>query len=207
MSLPNGLVPSRPTMTVVAGPPGSGKSIRFRVHDFGVDSFNVDDRCRELSGSYQGIAPEVRKQAQEEGERFVREHILNGTSFAVETTLGGRAVAIEQARQAKEAGFFASIIYVATGDAELNIERIRQRGLAGGHSAPAEVIREIHRQSLGNIAAALRVFDRGEVYDNSGSNPRLVLRVADGRVVEAPQPVPDWVREALAGSPLVAQFD
>ncbi|OGS04212.1 MAG: hypothetical protein A3G41_08615 [Elusimicrobia bacterium RIFCSPLOWO2_12_FULL_59_9] len=194
-------------MIVVAGPSGSGKSIRFRVQDFGVDSFNVDDRCREINGSYHGIPPDVRKQAQEECQRFVREHIQSGTSFAMETTLGGRAVATEQARRAKEAGFFTSIIYVATGDAELNIERVRQRGLAGGHSAPPEVIRAIYRQSLKNIAAALQVFDRGELYDNSGSDPRLVLRVANARVVEVPKPAPAWVREALAGSPLAAQLD
>lgn len=194
-------------MTVVAGPPGGGKSIRFRVQDFGVDSFNVDDRCRELNGSYQDISPEVRKQAQEECERFVQEHIRTEISFATETTLGGSAVATEQARQAKDAGFFTSIIYVATGNVELNIERIRQRGLAGGHSAPPDMIREIHRQSLGNIATALLIFNRGEVYDNSGSEPRLVLRVAKGRVVDAPQPVPNWVREAMAGSSLAAQLD
>ncbi len=124
-------------MTVVAGPPGSGKSTRFRVQDFGVDSFNVDDRCRELNDSYQGIPLEVRKQAQEECERFVREHIRTEISFATETTLGGRAVAAKQAHQAKGDGFFTSIIYVATGDVELNVERIRRRGLAGGHSAIA----------------------------------------------------------------------
>ncbi len=193
-------------MTVVAGPPGSGKSIRFSVQDFGVDFFNVDDRCRELNGSYQNIPPEVRKQAQEECGRFVVERIGAGISFAVETTLGGRAVAAEHARQAKEAGFFTSMVYVATGDVELNVERIRLRGLAGGHSAAPEVIREIYSQSLGNLAAALLLFDRGEVYDNSGSEPRLVLRVAKGRLVDVAHALPDWVRETLAGSSLAAQL-
>jgi len=52
-------------MTVVAGPSGSGKSIRFSVSDFGVESFNVDDRCRALHGSYLGIPVGVRAQAQQ----------------------------------------------------------------------------------------------------------------------------------------------
>ncbi|MBI5242288.1 MAG: zeta toxin family protein [Elusimicrobia bacterium] len=194
-------------MTAVAGPSGSGKTIRFRVQDFGVDSFNVDERCRDLHGSYQSIPPEIRRFAQEECERFVQEHIRAGISFAVETTLGGGAVAAEQARRAKDAGFFTSVVYVATSDAELNVERVRQRGLAGGPSAEPDVIRKIYRQSLGNIAAALQVFDRAELYDNSGSDPRLVLRVANGRVVEASYPAPEWVRESLAGSPLAAQLE
>lgn len=192
-------------MTVVAGPPGSGKSIRFRVQDFGVDSFSVDERCRELHGSYRDIPAQMRGRAQEDCERFVQEHIRAGTSFALETTLGGQAVAAQQAVRAKGAGFFTSIVFVATGDAEINVERVRRRGLAGGHSAEAGVIREIYRQSLGNIAAALLIFDRGEVYDNSDSSPRLVLRVSYGIVVETLEPVPAWVREALKGSSLAGQ--
>ena len=43
---------------------------------------------------------------------------------------------------------------------------------------------------------------RGEVYDNSDHEPRLVLRVSSGEVVDVPKLLPDWVREALAGSPL-----
>ncbi len=35
----------RPRMLVVAGPPGSGKTRHFPVTAFGVDAFNIDDRC------------------------------------------------------------------------------------------------------------------------------------------------------------------
>jgi hypothetical protein len=36
-------------MVVVAGPPGSGKTRCFPVSAFGVDSFNIDDRCAQIS--------------------------------------------------------------------------------------------------------------------------------------------------------------
>ena len=193
-------------MTVVAGPSGSGKSIRFRAADFGVDAFNVDERCREIHGSYQGIPSEIRKRAQDECEEFVRNHIRTRTSFATETTLR-TTVAIEQAKEAKSAGFLTSIVFVATGNVELNIDRIRLRGLVGGHSAPPDTIRENYRRSLGHLAAALEVFDRGEVYDNSGTEPRRVLRVEKGHVRVGFPPVPRWVREALSGSSLAAEID
>lgn len=195
-----------PTMTVVAGPSGSGKSIRFSVFDFRVDAFNVDDRCFELHGAYQGIPPEVRKKAQEECERFVQVHISTRASFATETTLR-TPVAIEQAKAAKRAGFFTSIIYVATDDVEVNIERIRQRGLGGGLSATPETIRDNYGRSLANLADALLIFDRGEVFDNSGKEPRLVLRVVKGRVQDAPKPLPGWVRDALEGSTMAADLE
>lgn len=57
------------------------------------------------------------------------------------------------------------------------------------------------------MADAFLIFDRGEVYDNSDREPRLVLRVSSGEVVDAPRPLPDWVRKAMAGSPLSAQLD
>ena len=42
-------------MIVVAGPPGSGKTSSFPVTAFGVDAFNIDDRCAQILGSYRAI--------------------------------------------------------------------------------------------------------------------------------------------------------
>ncbi len=58
-------------MTVVAGPPGSGKSVLFNVRHFGVDWFNVDDRCNELHGSYQSTPTHIRQRG-----RLVAQHVL-----------------------------------------------------------------------------------------------------------------------------------
>ncbi len=189
----------RPSFVLIAGPAGSGKSARFSAGDFGIDSFTVDDRCRDLHGSYEGIPQAVREQAQRDCERFVDDHINGQRSFATETTLRTTA-AIEQATRAKAAGFFTALIYISTDDVEINIERIRLRGLAGGHSAAPERIREIYQSSLANLPAAALAFDTVEIWDNSGSEPRRVLEVSQGRVTEAHLPIPMWVRGALAGS-------
>lgn len=191
---------------MVAGPSGSGKSDRFSVYDAGVDAFNVDDRCAELHHSYTGIPPAIREQAQKECEEFVDEHIRTGKSFATETTLR-TTVAIEQAIRAKSAWFSTSIIYIGTGDVEINIERIRLRGLAGGHSAPAEAIRENYARSLQNLPAALEAFDCADLYDNAGAEPRLALEVRNGHVKAVHGPLPRWVRETLAGTDLEQELD
>src|SRR5437773_240669 len=78
---------ARPRMIVVAGPPGSGKTRYFPVTAFGVDSFNIDDRCAQILGSYRSIPRDVRRAVAKECERFVLEHIEARESFAVETTL------------------------------------------------------------------------------------------------------------------------
>src|SRR5438552_19023407 len=51
----------RRRMVVIAGPPGSGKTRYFPVTAFGVDSFNIDDRCAQILGSYRAIPRDVRQ--------------------------------------------------------------------------------------------------------------------------------------------------
>jgi predicted ABC-type ATPase len=88
----------RPTMIVVAGPPGSGKSTVFPVSGFGVAFFNADDRAAALNGgSYTGISRQIRQQVNRQDEEFVVEHISRRESFAIETTLRSE-VTFEQAR-------------------------------------------------------------------------------------------------------------
>ncbi len=62
---------ARPHMIVVAGPPGSGKTRYFPVTAFGIDSFNIDDRCAQILGSYRAIPRDVRGAVAKECERFV----------------------------------------------------------------------------------------------------------------------------------------
>lgn len=103
-----------PRMIVVGGPPGAGESTLLPVRSFGVDAFNIDDRCSELHGGYVGIPKTVRAAAAGECERFIVEHIHCRRSFAVETTMR-TAVAIEQARLAREYGFTTLLWFFVCG--------------------------------------------------------------------------------------------
>lgn len=86
----------RPRMIVIAGPPGSGKTRFFPVTAYGLDSFNIDDRCAQILGTYRAIPRNVRRAVARECEKFVLTHIKGRLSFAVETTLR-TAASIEQA--------------------------------------------------------------------------------------------------------------
>ena len=128
-------------MIVVAGPPGSGKTRYFPVTAFGVDAFNIDDRCAQILGSYRAIPRDVRRAVAAECERFVLDHISRAQSFAVETTL--RTVAsIEQAGSARQSGFATEMHFVATGSIAENVARVLQRAQAGGHAASEREIEE-----------------------------------------------------------------
>jgi predicted ABC-type ATPase len=133
---------ARRRMIVVAGPPGSGKTRYFPVTAFGVDSFNIDDRCAQILGSYRAIPREVRRAVAKECERFVLDHIEQGKSFAVETTLRTSA-ATEQAEFARKNGFATEMRFVATESIAENVARVLQRAQAGGHGERSDDARHV----------------------------------------------------------------
>jgi predicted ABC-type ATPase len=144
---------ARPRMIVVAGPPGSGKTRYFPVTAFGVDSFNIDDRCAQILGSYRSIPRDVRRAVAKECERFVLDHIENRKSFAVETTLR-TAAAIDQAHLARKAGFGTEMRFIATDSIAENVARVLPRTQAGGHGASEREIRTIYQASVANLRKA-----------------------------------------------------
>lgn len=187
----------RPRMIVVAGPPGSGKTRYFPVAAFGVDAFNIDDRCAQILGSYRAIPRDVRRAVAQECERFVLDHIERGESFAVETTLRTTA-SIEQAKLARKAGFATDMRFVATDSIAENIRRVLQRAQAGGHAASEREIRAIHVASVANLRGAVITFERVRIYDSTArwAPPRLVASARHGRLVHHGAP-PPWLDTAL----------
>jgi predicted ABC-type ATPase len=187
-------------MIVVAGPPGSGKTRCFPVTAFGIDSFNIDDRCAQILGSYRAIPRDVRRAVADECERFVVDHIGMGRSFAVETTLRTGA-AIDQAELARRHGFSTDMRFIATDSVAENIARVLQRSQAGGHAASEREIRAIHTASVGNLRRAIAVFDRVRVYDSTARwiPPRLVAIAREGRVIRQGLS-PKWLEAALSSS-------
>jgi predicted ABC-type ATPase len=191
---------ARPRMIVVAGPPGSGKTRYFPVTAFGVDSFNIDDRCAQILGSYRAIPRDVRRAVAKECERLVLDHIDHGRSFAVETTLRTPA-AIEQAGLARKSGFATEMRFVATDSIAENVARVLQRAQAGGHGASEREIRAIHQASVANLRSAVVAFDRVRVYDSTTrwAPPRLIAVARGGRLVRHGA-APRWIEVALPAS-------
>jgi len=180
-----------PTMFIVAGPPGSGKSSRFPLRDFGVDFFNADNRAAELNGgSFRTIFPAI---------------------FAMETTLRS-GVTFEQARKARENGFRTEMYYVALDDFRRNLARVTYRAQMGGHSASESVLFSIYERSMANLAVALLFpesgIERVRIFDNSEfglRRPSELLSSVKGRrrqlVADCPQWLEAIIRKADGGKP------
>ena len=189
----------RPTMFVVAGPPGSGKSTAFPVSGFGTAFFNADDRAAMLNGgSYTEISRHIRDQVNREYAEFVIDCVNRQESFAIETTLRSQAT-FEQAQLAKSARFRIEMRYLALDGFSMHLERVKARADAGGHSASESVLRRIHDASLSNLPGAVDVMDQLWVYDNSrfGGPPQLLMETKGGRIAFLEDPPPAWLSQAF----------
>jgi len=116
----------------------------------------------------------------------------------VETTLRTTA-AIHQARLATTHGFATELIFVATDSVAENVARVLQRAQGGGHGASERDVRAIHEASVANLANAIEVFERVDVYDSTArwSAPRLVATAHGGLVVRLGE-CPGWLDRALS---------
>ena len=100
-------------------------------------------------------------------------------------------------REAKRAGYRAHLVYVALGDPELHIERVRLRASQGGHDIPDSDIRRRYGRSLLRAPEAMRLADETVVLDNSGPRPQGMLMLKGGRIIWRAGTLAPWV-QALA---------
>ncbi len=101
---------------------------------------------------------------------------------------------------ANEAGFFIRFFYVCTSDPVINVARITQRYLDGGHEVPISKVISRYYKSLQNAAKAISFVDRAYIYDNSVDNqlPRLLFRTTDGQLYKRyTDDIPEWAELLL----------
>jgi predicted ABC-type ATPase len=120
-------------------------------------------------------------------------YLSRSESFAVETTLSSRS-SLGLIDEARSRGYEIHLIFVALDSPERCIARIRTRAMRGGHFIPNDDVRRRYRRSLANLSEALRAVDVATVYDNSGSEHRLVLTVRSGVVISRAIELPRWAQ-------------
>lgn len=189
-------------LCVVAGPNGSGKTtttIQLLNNEWAADSqyINPDNIAQETFGDWN--SPEAVLKAAEEATRLRYECLEHGRDFVFETVFSAPEK-LEFLRKAKDAGFFIRLFYVCTSDPTINVARITQRYLNGGHEVPISKIISRYYKSLVNANKAITFVDRAYVYDNSIDNqlPRLLFRTTDGNLFKQyTEDIPDWAKTLI----------
>ena len=192
----------KPVMCIVAGPNGSGKTTtteQLLKNEWGADSLyiNPDNIAQEQYGDWNSADAVLKAAQTATGQRY--ECLSNGTDFVFETVFSS-VEKMDFLRKAKDAGFFIRIFYVCTESPLININRIAQRYLNGGHEVPISKTISRYYSSLKNISEAIKIADRVYLYDNSTENaaPRLILRTTDGRIAKRyTDDLPEWARAVI----------
>lgn len=69
--------------------------------------------------------------------------------------------------RARAIGFEVTLIYIGTEDVDINLSRIRQRVLVGGHDVPEIDVRRRYKRSFENLLLAVQRADYSLLFDNS----------------------------------------
>lgn len=164
-----------PRCVIIAGPNGSGKTTfarEFLPKDAAVINFVNADL---IAGGLSPFRPELAALA---AGRLVLKELdrlfAARADFAFESTLSGTGY-VGRLRRWKATGYRVEIVYLRVTSPQLSIRRIAARVKQGGHDVPTrDVLRRFDR-SWTNFETVYRALaDAWTVYDNSGTEPRLV---------------------------------
>ena len=192
----------KPTLCVVAGPNGSGKTtttVQLLNNEWAADSIyiNPDNIAQDTFGDWN--SPEAVLKAAEEATQLRYDCLEKGRDFVFETVFSS-SEKLEFLRKAKDAGYFIRLFYVCTSDPAINVARITQRYMNGGHEVPISKIISRYYKSLLNAAKAISFVDRAYIYDNSVDNqlPSLLYRTTDGHLFKQyTNDIPQWAMTIL----------
>ncbi len=178
----------KPRLIVIAGPNGSGKtSITTQIlgHEWAqsCDYINPDNIARDVFGDWNDR--ETVLKAAQYAEDWRERCLHEGRDFIFETVLSVPDK-VEFIQRAKAAGFFVRFFFISTDTPYINVARIAQRVVEGGHTVPTDKIIARYARSIANGVEAAKLADRGYFFDNSvdDRSPNLLFRSVDGVVVK-----------------------
>lgn len=164
-----------PKIIIIAGPNGAGKTTFAREFLPNEAACPVFINADLIAAGLSPFQPEAA--ALEAGRLMLKQihsHVARGASFAMETTLSGRAYAA-QIPLWREAGYVVELYFLALDSAEMAQARVAQRVRQGGHHIAPEIIRRRFGAGIINFSRLYRpLVNRWHLYDNTGEKPVLI---------------------------------
>jgi predicted ABC-type ATPase len=131
-------------LVIVAGPNGAGKTTFARAYlqVYAYKYLSADALAAELSPEQPSLA---RIEAGREFSRKVKESISAGEDLIVESTLSGRSMR-QFIKVARDKPYSIMIVFVFLENAQICVDRVKERVKKGGHDVPElDIRRRFHR--------------------------------------------------------------
>jgi predicted ABC-type ATPase len=182
-----------PRLTIIAGANGSGKTTLtgwnsdvFRA----IPILDPDTIARTLQSTSSAAFPIA---AARQVLASAKEHIGKHESFAVETTLAGKHY-LQMMVDARIRGFEVVLVYIGTENVGINLARIRNRVIAGGHDVPESDVRRRYQRSFKSLLTAIERADHTILFDNSTEEGYRLVAVLGPSGSQWFEPAPEWAR-------------
>lgn len=192
----------KPTLCVVAGPNGSGKTTTTELllsNEWGANSLyiNPDNIAQQEFGDWN--SPDAVLKAARYATELRYKCLGEKCDFVFETVFSSPEK-LAFLRKAHEAGFFIRLFYVCTESPAINVARIAKRYMNGGHEVPISKVVSRYFKSLEMVKQAMSFVDRVYIYDNSIEDhvPQLLYRTKVGKVAKQyVERIPEWAQVLL----------
>jgi predicted ABC-type ATPase len=166
--------------TILGGANGSGKSTIYSKLHLDGELVNADLIARQISPGNPESATGTA------GRRVIqrlRELLSAKESFVYETTLSSRQ-SIKLMERARTGGYSVNLAFVVLRDIELNVLRVAERVMQGGHSIPERTIRRRYAGAFERLPRAITLAHQIIIYDNSSqTNLETLIQIKDGSIV------------------------
>lgn len=132
---------------------------------------------------------------------FLRNELLHRRQDITIETVMSSTDKIDLLREARSLGYRNYLYFIATSSPEINVSRVANRVLDGGHSVPDAKIRSRYFRSISLLNLAVELTDRAYIFDNSEdlNEDHLIVEVTNGVDVKFHvEYIPDWVARSLS---------
>lgn len=124
---------------------------------------------------------------------FIRWKLIESNhSFSYETVMSHQSK-IEEIVEAKRHFYKVYLYFICLDDPDLNVSRVKNRVIKGGHAVDDHKIIERYSKTLENLLAAIKVSDRSFLFDNSNKMV-LIAEVLNGQIIlhKDEEFLPNW---------------
>lgn len=196
----------RPTLWIIAGANGSGKSTAYEraaidAPTGGIWFINPDALAKTIAEHEQlPLTPDANLESVRRIEAWPYASVNAHQTVGVETVMAtGKYRALVDRAHAQ--GYRVRLIYVFLKRAEINVTRVRDRVANGGHDVPEASIRDRRERSFRQFSWFFEHADEADIFDNSGAEPRLVARKAGDEITVYGWLIPELLAALEAAQP------